>query len=222
MKKTSWTFSKLEAYETCPRRYKEYYITKSAVEGESEALLWGNKVHAAMAKAIEDRAPLPEDMKQWQHWVDTVKAGPGTLYVEQRYALDPTFNPTAWFGKDAWLRGIADVVRVDDDLGLALDWKTGKPKPNSVQLGIMALCVMQTFPEVQAVRTEFIWLNDETTTSINYYREKLPEFLSPLLERVDTFEKAHEDNNFPPKPGGLCTKWCAVRECEFHGKGSYR
>lgn len=226
--KFSWSFSKLDSYETCPKKYYEYSAApwdKRIKETDTTNLDWGNEVHDAFKDFFKEGKPFPEYMKQFQVWADRVLAGPGELFVEQKYALDANFSPIPYAAPGYWYRGIADVVRIDDSVGLAIDWKTGKPKEGSIQLGLMALCLFQHYPRLQVVRTEFVWLQEdpnskEATTSKVFYRKDMQQFIVDLMPRVQKLEWAHKTMSFEPRPGGLCKRYCKVTSCPFHGKGT--
>jgi PD-(D/E)XK nuclease superfamily len=226
--KFSWSFSKLESFETCAKRYYEYMAApweKRIKDGDTDNLKWGNEVHDALRDAIKSKTPLPEYMKPYQVWVDRVLAGPGELFVEQKYGLDSNLSPMPYFAPNFWYRGIADIVRIDNPVALAIDWKTGKPKEGSIQLGLMALCIFQHFANVKVVRTDYVWLQEDpnseaATTRKVWRREDMPQFVSEVLPRVQKLEWAHKTMTFPPTPGGLCKRYCKVTSCPFHGKGT--
>lgn len=220
-----WSFSKLDNFETCAKKYEAYMVSKSVVDTDTDNIKWGNEVHDAMRDALLRKAPLPVHMAPFQVWVDRVLAGPGDLLVEQKYGLDSNLSPCPYFAPVIWYRGIADAVRIDDSVGLAIDWKTGRPKEGSVQLGLMALCLFQHFKTLRAVRTEFVWLKEDpnssdASTQKLWRREDMPGFVSELLPRVQKLEWAHKTNTFAPTPSGLCVKYCKVVSCPFYGKGN--
>lgn len=221
----TWSFSKLDNYETCAKKYYEYSVAKSVKDDSTENIDWGNEVHDALRDALKKVKPLPEHMAPYQVWVDRVLAGPGDLLVEQKYGLDHTLSPCPYFAPTIWYRGIADAVRIAGKVALAIDWKTGKLKENSVQLGLMALCIFQHFPQVEVVRTEFIWLqndpnSDDARTQVIFRRSDMPTFVSNLLPRVQKLQWAHNSMTFPPNPSGLCVRYCKVVSCPYHGKGN--
>lgn len=217
----AWSYSKLQAYEDCPRRHQAYAITKEVQDGDSDQLRWGNAVHDAMAKALKGEKELPTEMATFQPWVDKVRNGPGRLLVEQKYALTKEFTPVPWMRHPGiWYRGIVDAARINGPVGLAIDWKTGAPKDNSVQLALMAACMFANYPELKKIRTEFVWLGDDCTTPEIFDRADIRELWNRLLPRIATYEQAIADQNFPPKPGGLCMKWCGVSNCPFYKKGT--
>jgi len=223
-KSFAWSYSKLKNFETCPFRYKNIDVDKKFQEAVTEGspLQFGNRVHDALAGALKKTAPLPADLVDLQRWVDSVNDWPGQLYVEQKYAITRTLAGTDWFGFMAWYRGIGDAVKVHRTMGLIVDWKTGKvPEiPDSPQLTLMAQCVFSHFPEVQTVRSEFVWLKENTTTSQIYTRKGMADEWPDILGRVKKLEDAHKADAFPKTPSGLCKRYCVVTACEFHGKGS--
>lgn len=223
-KEWSWSYSKLKNYEVCPRKHYEVDIAKTAAETQSDdpdsALNWGNRVHAAFAAALTGKAPLSPEMKAFQIWVDRVLAGPGKLLVEQKYAINRNFKQTAYFANDVWLRTIGDVVRIDRDIALVLDWKTGKIVEDSVQLMLMAQALFSHYPELKLVRSEFVWLKHEATTPEVFSRQEVADQWVGLLERVGSLENAHLTQTYPPKPGGLCKSYCPVNSCPYWKKGA--
>lgn len=217
----TWSFSRLKNYETCPRRHYEIDILKQWTEPVEPggALDWGNQVHKGLAIACRDGTPLPDEMANYQPWVDRVRRGPGDLYVEQKYAITRDFKKTSFFAHNVWYRGIGDVVRVNDDVALTLDWKTGKVQIDSVQLMLMAQTVITHFPSVKKVRAEYVWLKDDTSSPEVFTRQDIADQWVGLMPRVTAMQVAHETNNYPEKPSGLCKSYCPVKSCRFYKKG---
>ena len=222
----TWSFSKLDNFETCAKKYYEYSVAKTVKDDSTENIDWGNFVHDAMRDALRKVKPLSKDLEPYQAWVDRVLAGPGELMVENKYALDQTLSPCAYFAPIVWYRGIADALRVDPPVALAIDWKTGKPKDNPTQLGLMALCVFQHHANIKRVRTDYVWLQEDPNNQAKcvtqhiWRREDMPAFVSEILPRVQKLKWAHDNMTFPPTPSGLCVKYCKVVSCPFHGKGN--
>lgn len=213
----AWSYSKLKNYESCPKRYYNVDVAKLVKEEESEQLQYGNALHKALAEAISGKADLPKPFAGFQPWVDKVTRTEGQILVEQQLAITKELGKTEWFGKDAWYRGIADVIKIVGPVAVVLDWKTGKILEDGVQLALMAQCVFAHHPEIEKIRTEFVWLKEDATTRADFTREDMVKVWAGLLPRVSTLEDAHTGANFPPKPGYLCRKWCPVESCPHHG-----
>jgi hypothetical protein len=212
----AWSYSRLKNYRTCPKRFYEIDIQKNYKE-ESEQLKWGDEVHKALADACSKDMPLPTGM-DYQKWVGFVRSRPGKLYVEQKYAITRDFSPCSFFGPTVWFRSIADVVVLYGRVALIIDWKTGKPIPDSNQLFLVSQCVFCQFPEVQRVVNQFVWLQTDDITQEIYDRADMAAQWPPLLTQVAELEKATKDLTFPPKPNKLCRSYCPVQSCPFWGK----
>ena len=87
-----------------------------------------------------------------------------------------------------------------------------------VQLMLTSLMLFVQFPELQCVRSDFVWLQEDSQTTQVLYRSEAAEAWAEILPRVTKLEKAFENDHFPPMPGRFCKKWCGVRSCEYWGK----
>ena len=215
----SWSYSKYKAYDVCPRRHYEVDIQKNFVD-DTEQLKWGNQVHKAMADAALGKSDLPDSMKDYQRWIDKYASPglPGELKVELKYAVTKDFEPTAWFARNVWFRGVCDLQRISGPVAVAIDWKTGKVLHDSRQLMLMAQCIFVHYPEVQRVLTEFVWLKDDCTTPETFNRNTIMNGWPPILDHVKQMESAAQTLSYPPKPGKLCARYCPVSTCQYHGK----
>lgn len=214
----SWSYSKLKNFETCPKRSWHLDHAKDIKEEESEQLIYGNMVHKVLANAVSGEEQLPNHFKHLQPLVDKITAGGNAkILVEQQLAITKDFGPTDWFGNDAWYRGIADVIKIVGPVAAVLDYKTGKIIEDGVQLALMAQCVFAHHPDIQKIRTEFVWLKEDAVTRADFDRNDMAGVWAGVLPRVQLLEDAHKNANFPPKPGYLCRKWCPVDACPHHG-----
>lgn len=216
-KEWAWSYSKLKNYEVCPKRHFHYDIAKDVKEPESEQLKDGNFIHEKLAERIGKNTPLPSQLVHLEPWADKILTGGGKVSVELKFAIARDFSPVSWFDKHAWYRGIADVLKLYGPVALAIDWKTGKIVEDSVQLALMAQCVFSHHPEVQKIRTEFVWLAEDATTRQDFARTDMPGFWAGIMQRVNQLEDANKTMTFPPKPGRLCKRWCAITACPYHG-----
>ena len=213
----AWSYSKLKNYESCPKRHWHVDLAKDWVEEESEQLKFGNELHKALAARIAKGEPLPKPFAQYEPWCEKVLTGQGKNLVEQQLAIKADFSACTWFDKQTWFRGIADVLKINGPVALAIDWKTGKVLEDSVQLSLVAACVFAHHPEVQVVRSEFVWLAHDATTRVDIARSDMPKLWTSLMPRVKQLEHAHVNTEYPAKPGNLCRRWCPVKSCPHHG-----
>lgn len=215
----SFSYSKLKNFEICPRRYHELDVKKAWGEPRSEQLSHGDAVHAAMATALRDGGQLPAMYGVYQPWVDKIARTEGELLVECKWAITEDMRPTPWFGKNVWLRSIADAAKINDNVALIIDFKTGKSaNVDPVQNVLASLVALIHFPKVLRVRSDFVWLEEDHQTTQVIDRHEAAEHWAELMPRVDRLRKATETELFPPLPNRFCARWCAVSSCEYHGK----
>jgi hypothetical protein len=233
-----WSFSALDGFETCPKKFYHTRIAKDFVEPESEHQRWGKQVHAALDKAVNHGSPLPPEMSKWQPWVEFAKKpfDPATAIMksEQQLAITEDMQPCEYLDKrvPVWFRTVIDVLKVSGEFARIIDWKTGNSdcyldpetntwKTNSDQLNLAAAVVMAHYPEVQHVKTDFVWLKEDFWTVDLISRSDLPRLWQRLLPRVDKMKLAHGSGVYPPTPSGLCKRHCPVKSCQYHGKGGF-
>lgn len=220
----AWSFTRLKNFEVCPKRHFHIDIQKQYKE-ETEALRWGNKVHKMMEDHIMGREPLPADQTIMNYWADEVFRFKGkdvrdhaaTVLVEQQLAITKDYVPCEWFGPDAWYRGKADAVWLLGPLGTAVDWKTGRIEEDSVQLSLTAACLFAHHPQVQVIRSRYIWLKEDAETTLDIRRDELPKLWNNLWGRIEALRMAHETDDYPPTPNRMCEKWCPVKQCPYNG-----
>lgn len=223
-KKFSWSWSRLKNYRTCPKRHYEIDLAKNVKEDESEQLRWGHQFHDAMAKRIDKGTPLPATMTRYdklpalmhQHKLDGADVS-----VELKLAMDQEFRPTAWFDPNTWFRGVVDVQYLVAPEAVAIDWKTGgKIEPEFEQLGLNAQLIFAHHPDVDTVHTVYQWAAHDAETNKSYNKGDMVPLWNKLLPEVKLMEEAARTLTYPPKPSGLCVKYCPVTSCPYHGKGT--
>lgn len=215
-----WSYSALTAFETCPRRFELTRVSKKVFEPQTEATIWGNKVHKALELYAKGTQPLPPDMKKYGRYVKKIMSYEGKRVVEERVALDKNLRPTKWMAKDVWVRGIIDIGVVGSERAYLLDWKTGKRKPDSDQLMLFAALAFAMYPWIDSVVTGFIWLKEDKFDKQLFTRDQLPKIWSEFLPRLSRVARAYDEGKWTPKPSGLCRNWCPVgkKHCEFCGE----
>ncbi len=214
-----WSYSSLQAYETCPRRFYLTRVAKKVREPQTAATAWGNQVHKALENALNGVAPLEVQYKGFQKVIDTLNAAPGQKLAERNFALTAAFKPTDYWAKDAWVRGKADVTILRSNTGTLLDYKTGKPKEDADQLKLFAGVLLAEQPHLKRVHTGYIWLKNDRVDKETFERDDAPGIWQGFSQRVARMLRSEEKNDFPPKPSGLCREWCPVGKtnCEFCG-----
>jgi len=218
MKEFAWSWSKLEAYETCPKRYWHYNVAKDVKEAESENMRYGKFVHRAIELFILKGLPMPMEIKHLEKFVARFRNVPGETLGEQRLALNRTFQPTGWFDDDVYVRAIVDLTILGKTKGIVVDWKTGKMKSDTGQLELCGAMLLAYRPEITEIQGAYGWTKTKKFTKATVQRLNLSATWNNLLPRANALETAHQKENFPARPSGLCKKYCGVSSCPHHGE----
>lgn len=228
LKPIAWSFTSLSDFENCPKAFYHKRVAKDVTEEQGDAALWGDNVHKFFEYSIMQYRGMPieaaeatailegrdNEFATYKPYLEAVLSLSGDIYPERQYAIDKSLQPCDWFDKEVWCRGIIDVLVLKGDKAYALDWKTGKRKPNSRQLKLFALLVFLHHPEVQMVKTEFVWLKSNERDTETYTRAQESELWQEFVPSLARFKAAFKHEVFPPKTSGLCNGWCPVTKCE--------
>lgn len=221
-----WSFSSWSAYQTCPRQFYELRLAKNFTEPKSQQILWGEEVHTALELHVKEAQPIPEKMAHFSPTIEKILQAPGDNYPELELACDINLRPTGFWDADTWVRGKGDLVKINGNKGITFDYKTGKKKPNSLQLDLMTVMAFAAFPDVEQMSTCFVWFQDPSRPTVKHYdRDHAPRLMDQFMPGVEDMEWSFANNVWPEKPSGLCRPnprtgfaGCPVTTCPHNGR----
>ncbi|MFO0448757.1 MAG: PD-(D/E)XK nuclease family protein [Pseudomonadota bacterium] len=187
---------------------------------DTQATLYGKELHSAAEHYIKDDTPLPPQFEFIKEMLDALKAKPGRKLCEHEMGVTADLQPCGFMDKDVWVRGIADLLIIDDEnlTARVVDYKTGNNKyPDREQLRLMALMVFVHFPHIRKVSGGLLFVVKNDLVKASFLRGEAEEYWWDYRERVARIEKAHETGVWNPKPTPLCG-WCVVKTCEHNRK----
>ena len=157
---TPWSFSKIKAFEQCPKQFYHMRIARDYVESETEAMLYGTAFHTAAEEYIRDNKPMPPQFDYAVATLDKLRAKPGNKLCEYKLGVTKDLEPCGFTDEGVWFRGIADLIILDDDVAWVVDYKTGKSAryADKGQLELMALVVFKHFPQVEKVKAGLLFV----------------------------------------------------------------
>jgi hypothetical protein len=210
----AFSYSRLNAFEQCPKKFHQVSIAKRFKEAESEAMTYGSEVHKALELRLARGKPLPLHLAHLNPLMDTLERGPGIKMTEQQMAITQDFTPTSWFGKDVYCRAIADLIITNGPNAAIFDYKTGKMSDDFTQMRLTGALYFQHDPAVQKIELAFVWIKDKKVTRETMLREHIPDVWSSLMPRVSRYQVAFDKEEFPARQGRHC-RWCPVETCPF-------
>ena len=220
-KQTAWSFSRLNNFETCPKKFWHQSVAKDVFEGESEAMRYGKLVHKALEKRVSVGTKLPMNLKHLEKYADKLHKAEGEKLTEQQLAIDNNFEPCDWFSKDTYCRAIIDLAIINLPHGIVIDYKTGKISHDFTQLRLAGVMLMLHKPEIQTLDLAYLWTKEKKLTKDDagvLNRANIKTVVSELMPRVKKYEQAHRKEEFPARPGYLCKNHCPVKKCKYHGE----
>lgn len=214
----AWSHSSLKDYEGCARRYYNAKVLKLYPFKDTEATLYGKEYHTAAELYIRDGTPLPEKFAFSKDMLDALIKKPGRKLCELQMALTVDLQPCDWKSKQTWVRGIADLLIIDDDnlTAWVVDYKTGNNKyPDREQLKLMALMVFAHYPHIRKVNAALLFVIKNDMVKYQLTVDEADPHWWNYRERVARIEQAHDTGVWNPRPSPLCP-WCPVVTCEHH------
>lgn len=218
----AWSYSRYADYVQCPLRFKLKHIQKMKEPG-SPAMQRGSDIHKEgeiYLKATKQPKKVPAS---YQHFSDEMSQLWGLKpMVEQQWGFTREWSPTGWFGRDTWLRIVADVALLyDDNTADLIDFKTGrKYDTNEEQVELFSAGIFMKFDHIEHVTTRLWYLDqpDDNEVIREYTREDFERIRKGWEKKIVPMFK---DKRFAPTPNEKC-RFCAFAKnrggpCPFNG-----
>jgi hypothetical protein len=219
-KKVTWSHSALKDFEGCARRYHEVKVLHKYPMQDTEQTRYGKQLHDAAEHYVKEGRELPPQFAFIKPTLDALLAKPGRKFAELEMALTENLDPCAFDSPNRWVRGIADLVVIDDDNYTAwvIDYKTGNNKyPDRDQLILMSLMVFAHFPHTKKVNSALLFVVKNTMTKHTMSVEDIEPAWWNYRERVAKLNAVYAADTWNPSRSPLCP-WCPVTTCEHHPK----
>lgn len=223
MKPLPWSHTALEKFKNCPHQYAEVKVYKRVEDSKGDAAEWGDWVHVQIEEHYKNGQPWHANMLPYLPHIERALTWAGLgedgtkRYVELEMGIDTTLTACTMKAENVFGRGICDFLVVHPDIGYgkAIDWKTGKMKPDNVQMKRFALFIFHHFPLVINLDTSFEWLQHGESTRSTYSRLDIPNLWAELIPELKLYKNAFLQDSFPPRQSGLCNGWCPVESCQY-------
>lgn len=213
-----WSFSSIKQYKTCPKQYYEVRVAKNFTSRDSADSIYGKEVHKALEDYVRDGVPLAKNYEQFKRFVDPLLDIRGDKYCEHEMAVTINKVPCEFSAEEYWVRGIVDLLIVDEDTAFIVDYKTGKSTyADTNQLKLMAAMVFAHFPAVNKIKSGLMFLLSNSFLTEEYTRADLDKLWATFDPDLMRLSLAFENSIWPPSPTGLCRRHCPVETCKFYG-----
>jgi len=216
-----WSFSKIKAFEQCPKQFYHEKILKEFPVVETEAMRYGTDFHLAAEEYIRDSKPLPKKFTYAQKMLDSLNAKRGVKLCERKMGLTENLTPCDFFADNVWFRGIADLIVMDvlANTAWVIDYKTGKSSKyaDKGQLELMALTVFAHYPDIKYVKAGLVFVVCNDLVKENYADFDKDKLWAKWLGKYEAMKSAADNDVWNPRPSGLCKRHCPVTVCPHNG-----
>jgi len=214
---TAWSYSSIKTFDQCPKKYYHLKVAKDVKDEAGEAAIYGTAVHEVAEQYIRDGVPIPEKFKFMRPIVEKLDEVEGEKHCELKLGVTRDLEPCGFFGKDVWWRGIVDLVVIDKDRAIMVDYKTGKNEKyaDPKQLDLMAGALFAHYPELEIIKSALLYVVSNDFVPKMHYRHNLHDYMAVFRDELDRLEGAEQSGVWNAKSGPLCG-WCPVVECEHH------
>lgn len=214
MTKLAHSYSSTKDFESCPHKYNEVKRLKHFKGKTHPAAERGKLIHKKFEEALSHDIDVGQDY-QWA--LSYVRQFTGLKVPERQLAIDYEFQPCAWFGDNVFYRAVLDVMIINGDHLICIDYKTGKRRYDPRQGREQALLAWLHLPHIHTAEAHFLWLDADHAPDVERYdRHKDGEsMIEALLEAPSDIETCAEEDKWERRPSGLC-KFCPVVSCPHH------
>lgn len=217
---STWSYSSIKTFDQCPKKYYHIKVAKDVKDEGSEATLYGNAVHKAAEDYVREGVPIPPEFAYMQPVLDSLTAIPGDKHCELKLAVSydgSDYKPTGYNSKDAWWRGIADLIIVNKDKAYLIDYKTSKNAKyaDTKQLDILAGAVFTHMPEVTKIKSGLLFVVSNEFINKEHTADMTKSYLATFTPLLDRLQTAEQTNVWNAVSGPLC-KFCPVTKCSYN------
>lgn len=214
-----WSFSSLKTFQQCPRKYYHTKILKDVREPDTVATLYGKSAHTVAEEYIRDGVPVPPQFDYMKAMLDQLNAIPGEKLCEVMLGLTKDLEPCDFDADDVWWHGIADLVVLDEENGIAhsVDYKTSKSAryADVKQLDLVAAAIFAKYPKIKTIKSALLFVVSKEFVKAKHHAEMKEKYLEKPALDVARIEAARENGVWNPISGPLC-RFCSIKTCEHN------
>ena len=214
-----WSYSSLKTFQQCPRKYYHTKVAKDVREPDTKATLYGKLMHTVAEEFIRDGKPIPPEFDYLEPTLQMLAAIPGEKHCEVKLGLTREMKACDFDAPDVWWHGIADLVIINEEKGLAhsVDYKTSKSAryADIKQLDLVAAGIFAKFPQVKKIKSALVFVVSKEFVKADHAKEQELQYVAQMLPDIIRIESALKTNVWNPVSGPLC-KFCAVKDCEYN------
>ena len=215
----SWSYSSLSLFKQCPRKYYHLRVAKDIKEPRSRALIYGNRVHKAAEEYVKNNVEIPKPFEYIKKSVDAIlESFKGEVLCEEKLGVTKDLEPCSFYAKDVWYRGIVDLLIIQKDKAVIIDYKTGKhpDRADTDQLELMSLAVFKHYPFVTEIKAGLLFLVKKALIKAKYSSDEQDDLWVKWRDEIDILNTCYVNDVWNARENFTCRGWCPVISCEYN------
>lgn len=230
----SWT--RINNFRQCALKFKLEYIDKAEnfafdKDNVPYAMQRGTEIHEELEQYVLAKIKNPnlvlevstkKPVEDTKPFVDKLVDSFDKIMPESQISVDENWQQVSWFDKATKFRAIFDLVAMNDDTAVIVDYKTGKfrdydgtrNKPG--QLHLSAAVAFHIWPHITKIHTVYAFVDHKRTIKETFERSDI----GWLREKFDhEYVVVNAEEDFEPTPNQYCRFCPATREqCGYANK----
>ena len=208
-----YSYSFLSALDQCPRKAQHKFVLRDVPKEDTPALAYGRRTHEVFEHRLkEGKWPAGHDFNpaKWEPFA--LALDPRHPHVEVPLAMTINGRGCGFWDPNAFLRGKVDVAVTSGEKCLIIDWKTGKPREDPLELEIFSLLIKANNSDLSSFTGRYVWLKELRVGKEHVVSPvRAWDYVKRRDEQVKGLER--QGGEWPANPTGLCP-WCPVKTCE--------
>lgn len=230
MKYAPYSFSKINTFFDCPKKFEFAYITKVEIDyGYSDPYYFirGRFLHSYIANrlsggngmisnfndvSVDDKLHLTEMAeKTLENEYINLSFDFDHNLVEAKMYLNHKMSESESKSNAAFV-GYIDYCAVQDDFAMIIDWKTGKYRdtPSYDQLELYAIWLLDKYPNIQEFDLLFYYVEHDKFSIKTVGRVEVENFKTSLKKKISLIENTE---SFKPNINKHCEVCAYFNTC---------
>lgn len=208
-----WSSPQLDSFSTCPHQYYHTRVLCDVDPVATDLARAGQSFVEALSQALATGV-TPDKLRRFVPLVEMLRALPGKASINTVLAVDERFSQCT--ADKAWLKSKVHYIRATEKEALLFEWRTGAKEPNDA-LKLSAALYFCLNPVCESLQCQTIWFRANKIERNKYTRADMGNLFKQFIPVYERFRSAHEHNEWPAQPCGLCKKYCNVKDCKYNG-----
>jgi len=207
------SYSRIKDYDRCPFYAYEVHVNRNRSE-PGLAMERGTQIHKLAedyvnARVAGKRGMPPQAIALYKaEFHGVVKASHVPPQTELKFGLTSDWQPTEFFGRDVWLRGVWDLVVLSSAWVKVVDHKTGQVYPETTdQLRLYAVAALAWQPLAPHAVAEAWHLDLGPDRGLHRFEVDRPQSRAIMADFTKRIIKMSKDKKLPATPNARC-RWC--------------